>query len=245
MLLPTVFDHLLASLICLVLPAVGAMQQRGSTTQAEPAEFEPWEKIATYWSNSAVLALLAALGLLTWWAAGRTWHDLGLTAPPARLGWGLLLALLFLLVYALDTWRQLIPERLPATRARWRRDTPFMPQTALEVRYSLVLVSTAAVAEEILYRGFLIAYAAHFTGPSALGLAAAVALPAAVFGFSHFYQGWRAVFKILLLATVFGAIFLVTHSLWIPILLHFLVDLIGMLLGPKLLGPGKGGAAST
>ena len=34
---------------------------------------------------------------------------------------------------------------------------------------------------------------------------------------------------------ILGAIFVVTGSLWIPMLLHFLVDLLGMLLGPKLL----------
>jgi membrane protease YdiL (CAAX protease family) len=162
-------------------------------------------------------------------------RELGLTASPERMGPGITLALVFLLLYALDGWRQLRPARLAETRARWRRDTPFMPETSRELRHSLALVLSASVGEEILYRGFLISYLAHYTGTTALGLCLAVALPAVLFGVCHCYQGLHAVAKIALLATLFGAIFVVTGSLWIPMILHFLVDLIGMLLAPKLL----------
>jgi membrane protease YdiL (CAAX protease family) len=235
----TIFDHLLAGFIGLFLPAVRAIQLRRSAPQPESVELESSQKIAIYWGNGALLAVQGVGGLLAWWYADRTWQELGLTARPERLGWGLLLALVFLFFYAADTWRQLAPERLPETRARWRRDTPFMPETAREVRHSLVLVGTAAVFEEILYRGFLVTYVAHFTGSSPVSIAVAVALPALVFGVGHSYQGLPAVFKIVVLASVFGAIFIVTRSLWIPMALHALVDLVGMLLGPKLLSPGR------
>jgi membrane protease YdiL (CAAX protease family) len=231
----TILDHLLASLIGLVLPAVRAVQLARSYPLKEVVELEPSEKIAVYWANSALLAVLGAGGLFVWWFADRTWQELGMTSPPGRLGWGLLLTLVFVLSYAVDTWRELSPERLPETRARWRRDTPFMPGTAREVRHSLVLVAAAALFEEILYRGFLIAYVAYFTGSTPVGLAAAVALPALVFGVSHSYQGLQAVFKIVVMAGMFGAIFVVTRSLWIPIALHAMVDLVGMLLGPRLM----------
>ena len=110
-----------------------------------------------------------------------------------------------------------------------------MPATPGEVGHSLVMVASAALFEEIVFRGFLIAYVAHFTGATTPGLVAAVMLPAAVFGLGHLYQGWHAVLKIVLLAGVFGWILVVTGSLWIPIALHFLVDLIGVCLGPRLL----------
>jgi membrane protease YdiL (CAAX protease family) len=233
----TIFDHLLAGFIGLLLPAIRAMQLRRSISQPEEVKLEPSQKIAIYWGNSALLAVLGGSGLLAWWYAGRTWQDLGLTARPERLGWGMLLALVLLLFYAVDTCRQLSPDRLPETKARWRRDTPFMPEDSREIRHSLVLVATAAVIEEILYRGFLITYVAHFIGTSPICIAVAVALSALIFGVCHSYQGWHAVFKIVVLASVFGTIFIVTRSLWIPIALHGLVDLVGMLLGPKLLSP--------
>ena len=108
-------------------------------------------------------------------------------------------------------------------------------KTRREVVHSLSMVASAAFFEEIVFRGFLIAYTTHFTASTPLGYAAAVTLPAIVFGLCHVYQGWRAVAKIILLATLFGAILVATGSLWIPIALHFTMDLIGVLLAPRLL----------
>jgi len=53
------------------------------------------------------------------------------------------------------------------------------------------------------------------------------------------------VLKIVLLAGFFGAILMVTGSLWIPIVLHFIVDLVGSLLGPRLLEPDRPTRRST
>ncbi len=236
----TVYDHALAILAGLVLPLGLALVNRKSRRQAEPLRFDSAQKIALYWSNSLILWILAVATGLVWWLGGRTLHDLGLLAPPRPVGLGLTLGVIFLAVYANDTWLQLAtPRRLAETRARWRRNTPFMPRTGLEIRHSLVLVASAAFCEEIVYRGFLIAYCGHFTGPSLAGQCAAIGLPAAVFAVCHFYQGVRAVLKILVLAGFFGAILEVTGSLWIPIVLHFIVDLVGSLLGPRLLQPEK------
>ncbi len=237
----TVWDHAIAVLLGLVLPVVAALQQRRLAGDAMPLAFDTRDKIVLYWSNSAVLWILAGATLFVWRHGGRTLAELGLTAPPERMGVGLLLAFAFALVYTLDTLRQLAPERIAATRARWRRDSPFMPATAREVAWSTVLVASAAVCEEILYRGFLIAYLVHFTGASPLGLGAAVVLPAVIFAACHTYQGRHAMAKIVLLSVVFGAITVATGSLMIPIALHLAVDGIASVLGPKLFGSGLHG----
>lgn len=229
----TFWHHALALAIGLILPAYAARQQ----ARADRSPFEPWQKIATYWANGLFLVALAGVAVLVW-SAGGTLRSLGLTAPPEPLGPGLVLGAAALAGYALDAWWQLsAPHRAAATRAHWRRRTPFLPATAREVRHALALVVAAATAEEILYRGFLIGYLAHFLGPSPPGLTAAVALPALVFGASHLYQGGHAVMKIVLLAGVLGAIVVVTGSLWIPVAVHFVVDLTGVLLAPSLLAP--------
>ncbi len=230
-------DHTLAFFLGLVIPVVGALQNLGKRPDTLPEPFDSREKIQIYWSQSALWWVLAGLVVFNWMLGGRTLAELGLTQLPDNAGWGLLLALLFLGAYALDTWWEVSSsERLAATRLRWRRDTPFMPVTSREISHSMVLVVTASITEEIAYRGFLIRYVAGFSGSTTEGLAVAVLVPALVFGVSHLYQGWRAVLKIILLAVVFGAILVVTQSLWMVIVLHFIVDLIGMLLGPKLLG---------
>lgn len=227
---PTLWHHLLALAIGVVLPVYGALQHRRLRNDGQA--LAPWQKIATYWANSLFLLALAALALLVWRRTG-TLASLGLTAAPGQLGPGLVLAALVVAAYAADAWWQLAsPARLAATRARWRRHTPFMPATAREVRHGLALVVAAATAEEILYRGFLIGYLAWFTS-----LPVAVAVPALVFGASHLYQGGHAVAKIVLLAGLLGVIAVVTGSLWIPIALHFAIDLTGVLLAPTLLAP--------
>ncbi len=239
---PTAWEHAVAVVAGVVLPLVGALQHRRAAPVKEPEPLSTREKIALYWSNSVVLWGIALLAILAWRGAGRDLDRLGLTSAPARPGLGLLLAAAFLAAYALDTWRQLsTPERLAATRARWRRDTPFMPENRREVLHSLVIVASAAVAEEIVYRGFLVGYVAAWSGRSAAGLALAVALPALVFALCHLYQGVYRAAKIALLAGLFGAILVVTGSLWIPMALHFLVDLVGSAPGPKLLAGGTEG----
>jgi membrane protease YdiL (CAAX protease family) len=225
---PTPWQHLLALAIGVALPAYGVLQHR--RLRGDGRVLEPRQKIATYWANTIFLLLLAVLAVLAWRRTG-TLATLGLTAPPRRLGVGLLLAAVVLVGYAADVWWQLAtPARLAATRAHWQRHAPFMPATAREVRHGLALVVAAATAEEILYRGFLIGYLAWFTP-----LPVAVAVPALVFGASHLYQGGHAVAKIVLLAALLGVIAVVTRSLWIPMALHFAIDLAGLLLAPVLL----------
>lgn len=230
----TVWDHLLAFACGVGLPVFGLLQHRAARADG-PVVFTRRDKVVTYWASSVQLAVVGGLTLLVWRAGGRTLDELGLTARPEDLGTGLLLAAAFLVAYAADVLHKVRPSRRAETRARWRRDTPFMPATWPEVGHSLVLVVAAALFEELVYRGFLVAYVAHFTGTTPLGLALAVALPAAVFGVLHLYQGARSAVLIALLAGVFGALLVVTGSLWIPIALHLLVDLIGSLLGPWLM----------
>jgi membrane protease YdiL (CAAX protease family) len=227
---PSLWEHLLALVAGVLLPLSGALQHRKREIEAS-AELETRDKLVMYWANAGILALFALLVLLAWRHAGRTIDELGLTAAPQNLGAGLALAFAFLGLYAFDARRAVSAENLAETRARWQRNTPFMPASRRELAHSLVMVASAALFEEIVYRGFLIRYVQHFTGTET-----AVAIPALVFAAGHYYQGWTAMLKIVLLAGIFGAILVVTGSLWIPIALHFVVDLVGALLGPRLLG---------
>lgn len=63
----------------------------------------------------------------------------------------------------------------------------------------------------------------------------AIIIPACMFAFGHLYQGEKAVMKILLMAILFGWIFLLTNSLLLLILIHFLVDVLGGYLAYSLL----------
>jgi len=247
MISPSLWDHLLAFLVGIVLPATAALAVAKSRSSSHAGlYFDTSEKIALYWSNSIVLWILAALTVLVWSLQDRALSGLGLFVAPVNQGKGLLLSLAFLVAYGVDAWREMGTERrLKETQARWRRHTPFMPATGREIRHSFVLVASASVCEEIVYRGFLISYASALLGATHSGRWAAVILSAAVFAVCHFYQGLHAAGKILLLGSLFGAIFVITRSLWIPMALHLVVDLIGTLLSPRLLAEEVSKDAST
>ena len=69
-------------------------------------------------------------------------------------------------------------------------------------------------------------------------------VPGVAFGLVHLYQGWKAVAKIFFVAVTLGAIFLLTRSLLVPIVLHVTLDLVGGLtaLGMR---PPEGASSAT
>ncbi|MFF3444055.1 CPBP family intramembrane glutamic endopeptidase [Streptosporangium sp. NPDC002721] len=104
-----------------------------------------------------------------------------------------------------------------------------LPRTTAERWYAAGLSVTAGVTEEIVYRGLLIA-----VGMGAFGLSEEVAAFAAlaVFVAGHLYQGWRGMLAVTLVGFALTSLYLRTGSLLLPILLHVLIDLRGLLLSP-------------
>ncbi|MEV4375773.1 CPBP family intramembrane glutamic endopeptidase [Streptosporangium sp. NPDC049644] len=108
--------------------------------------------------------------------------------------------------------------------------THLLPRTAVERWYAAGLSVTAGVTEEIVYRGLLIA-----VGTGALGLSKEVAAccALAVFVAGHLYQGRRGMFMVTLAGFGLTVLYLRTGSLLMPILLHALIDLRGLLFTPQ------------
>lgn len=69
-------------------------------------------------------------------------------------------------------------------------------------------------------RGYLMAYIDHF-----FGLAAAVVVSSLVFGLGHLYQGLPGVLKTTVVGLVVAGLYVLSGSLWLPMLLHAFVDL--------------------
>ncbi|MGV9771264.1 CPBP family intramembrane glutamic endopeptidase [Streptosporangium sp. NPDC003464] len=105
-----------------------------------------------------------------------------------------------------------------------------LPHTPAERWYAAGLSVTAGVTEEIVYRGLLIAVGTHAFGLSE-GVAAFGAL--AVFVLGHLYQGWRGMLMVTLIGFGLTSLYLRTDSLLLPILLHALIDLRGLVLTPQ------------
>jgi membrane protease YdiL (CAAX protease family) len=106
---------------------------------------------------------------------------------------------------------------------------PLVPQTAPERRWAGGVSFTAGIAEEILYRGFLIAAGTQLYGlPTALAAVAALAL----FGAAHAYQGRKGMINATAVGVALTLVYLLSGSLLLVMVLHVCQDLVALLLIP-------------
>jgi membrane protease YdiL (CAAX protease family) len=102
-----------------------------------------------------------------------------------------------------------------------------------EILLAFVLVVVVAVAEETIFRGYLILRFKAITASRA----ATVLLSAVIFSLGHGYEGTAGVITVGMMGIVFALVYLWRKSLVAPIVMHFLQDFIGVVLLP-LLGIG-------
>ena len=241
---PQLVDHVIAALFGLLLPLAAFARGRSAL---DPADFDASQRVRFAWSTSVSLWLMAGGVALAWTRGDRTLAELGLgpLAPPGTALAALLVGVA-LALYALDCALRLgSAERRAETRRRWLRDTPFMPRSGREYASFLVMALSAGLCEEVVFRGYLIRYGLALFEPTGLGPVLAVLAPALVFGVAHLYQGWSAVARIVVGGVLFGAAFLASGSLWLPIAAHAGIDAFGGLLGLSLLPRESGGGAAT
>jgi len=180
---------------------------------------------------SAVLSqwLLAILGVLVVLASRRSFAAVGFRAvpPPALLAWALGLTAAALaamgLSLLLERWRW------------WPRESDLvallLPETREEkVWAAFVLAPTAALCEEFLYRGYLLAQLAQ--GLDSLSWAWVASSLA--FGLAHLYQGWNGAARAALLGALLAYPVVQLGSLYPSMLAHGLIDAVALVwLGPR------------
>jgi membrane protease YdiL (CAAX protease family) len=106
-------------------------------------------------------------------------------------------------------------------------------QGITEIVLAFVLVVVVAIAEETIFRGYLIL---RFRGLAASPVVA-ILLSAFVFSLGHGYEGTAGVVTVGAMGAVFAIIYVWRKSLVAPMVMHFLQDFIGIVLLP-LLGMG-------
>ena len=99
----------------------------------------------------------------------------------------------------------------------------FLPRTTEELRWFVLVCITAGVCEEVLYRGFLIAYLAVWP-LKASGLTA-ILFSSLMFGTAHLYQGVKGIVVTGIVGLVMAILFLWTGNLILPMVFHTLIDL--------------------
>ncbi len=98
------------------------------------------------------------------------------------------------------------------------------PAGSWEVALGVVLVAVVAVAEETIFRGYLLLRLAPFTR----GAGVAVVVSSVIFALGHGYEGGAGMVSVGMLGALYAAVYLWRRSLVAPIVMHFMQDLIGV-----------------
>jgi membrane protease YdiL (CAAX protease family) len=99
-----------------------------------------------------------------------------------------------------------------------------------ELLLAIVLVAVVAVSEEIIFRGYLLLRFSHLLP----GLGGAVLLSAVVFSIGHGYEGTAGVVTVGVTGLMLALVYLWRRSLVAPMVMHFLLDFVAIVLVPLL-----------
>jgi uncharacterized protein len=203
-----------------------------SASSVRDAQVREMPRLALYLSAAVSEWVLAGMGLLIFWFSSLGAWAIGLRtlALGSALAWAGAVGLLSVAGIRLGLWLQ--------SRGWWPDEAELVrlliPQTPREKAWSLLLLApTAALCEEFLYRGLLLAQLTRwFHSLGWAWLASSLA-----FGLAHLYQGWTGILR----ASVLGALlaYPVIHlgSLYPSMLAHGLIDALALVwLGPNFLG---------
>jgi membrane protease YdiL (CAAX protease family) len=164
------------------------------------------------------------MAIVIWLATDRSWAALG-------FGWnvdtGFLIGLALTAAAVAVIMRQYgslatASEKTRESLLRQLGDLKIMmPRNYNELGRFYGVSATAGIVEETLWRGYMFWYLGHV-----MPLWAAAIVTSVIFGFGHIYQGIANVPKIILVGGVFAGLYLLTGSLWLPMLLHAVFDAV-------------------
>lgn len=191
--------------------------------QRATAAGDPDARVRYHLIGSAYLWLLAGIAVAIVARRPHWWSDFRLDAPsPVRLAAGVALVVAYI-VYVMRQRSRLIrkPERLRKLMEKHASTAALVPHTEREVKTFAVLSVSAGICEEVLFRGFMLWFAATW-----IGLWPALLATSLFFGFAHAYLGREHIVRAGLGGLLFGVISIASASLWPAVLLHAFTDLL-------------------
>lgn len=218
----TLIDHLFAFIIVVVHPVAGYISYQRLVRQARAGEIINRSRL--YEMSILQQWVLFGICLAFWAGSTRAWDTLGFafTMDALFLAGAALVAVAIFLLY--QQYRQVVTasqEDLVKYRQSVGTLDLIIPRNGNELGRFYALSVTAGIVEETLWRGFLIWYLA-----AAMPLWAAAVVSSVAFGIAHAYQGPANIPKIVVIGGVFAAVFLLTGSLWLAMVLHAVVDIV-------------------
>lgn len=224
-------DHLFVVVFALIYPIVGFIGYRRLLKKFE-ADI-PVNRKQLYNHTIIWHWILFVLALVVWAMSGRDWALLGVRFDvDVRFMSAVALSIAAIVLLFLQ-FRQVSnasEQDVTRLKAEFGQVALIMPQNGSELMQFNMLSITAGIVEETLWRGYLIWYLVQI-----MPVWTAAIISAVGFGIAHSYQGLANVPKIILVGAIFTGLYVLSGSLWLPIILHAAVDLLQGRLAYKLL----------
>jgi len=202
-----------------------------SLSTARDSQVRQMPRLELYLSAAISQWALAGLGLVIFFFSSLTADSIGfrMLPPTVALAWASGLVTLSVAGMGLGLFlegRGWLPAEAELV---WL----LIPRTREEKLWSVLLLApTAALCEEFLYRGFLLAQLSQWLHSWAWAWAAS----SLVFGLAHVYQGWNGMIRASLLGALLAYPVIHFGCLYPSMLAHGFIDALALVwLGPKFL----------
>lgn len=218
----TAIDHAFFIVFALVHPIAGYVSFRRLMKRIDAGEHV--DRANLYSFATIVQWFLFVMAIAIWFATGRPWAALGFglaTDAYFVLGAALTVTGIVLLLLQLRQVAASDVNELRKFRGQLGRLEVIIPRNGNELGRFYGLSVTAGVVEETLWRGFMIWYLSQV-----MPLWAAAVLSAIGFGVAHAYQGAGHLPRVTLVSAAFVGLYLLTGSVWLPMILHAAVDIL-------------------
>jgi len=209
--------HVIALLVCLVIPIISYFDMKRIKSSKDPQAKERMYVIICmwYWILTTIILFLAPFKEL--WSP-RVTIEFNIWIVLTAIGFGILWLLSIILPLILMSLKPSFSKKVSDNMG----DMSFIhPVTPKEIKLFVLLTFTVGFAEEIIFRAYLFQYVYSF------GFTALVSflIVTVIFGAVHYIQGVEGVLQAGFFGFTMGVLYFATGSLLLPIILHILSDL--------------------
>lgn len=188
----------------------------------------PDQKVKVFRLTAIQLIVLMIFTLIPFWSSQNNLSHIGLDfiSNPYWVISLFVLSLLALLLFRKIKLSEESAEKIANQNARIQF---LLPTNDREYKHMIFVSFVAGICEEVIYRGFLFWFIMNY-----LPLFPSIILANLPFALGHLTTtGTKNTVKAFVLALLFTGAYLLTKSLWLPILLHIIVDLYATILSHK------------
>ncbi len=215
-------DHLFVPVFAVIYPLAGFIGYRRLLRKIEAGM--PVNRGRLYVQTISWQWALFAMAVIVWGIGDRGFSALGIDFKlntRVLIGAALTVAGIAFFFAQLRQVAKASQKELQDLESAFGELSIMMPLNGSELARFNMLSLTAGIVEETLWRGFLFWYLGHV-----MPLWTAAIISAVGFGLAHSYQGLANIPRVAMIGAVFSGLYLLTGSLWLPIILHAAVDLL-------------------